>query len=150
MRRYIKFAAIFMAVLMCLGIFGSAADAARKNKDRDPKKKQHPVAVIKGEVDRDGFDGGTTSVRRVCTLWVKNLGRDDMDKVKVKMKVYDNRRLLEEKEEEIEDLEAGSRVFVNFRWEDFSRSSKQRIEIWLTYTNDEGEEVTYQAPSPVW
>ncbi len=139
--------ALFLTVILLAGMAAPPAWAA---KDKEKESGRHPVAVIKAEVDRDGFDSGTTGVQRRCTLWIKNLSREDMQKIKVKLKVFGNRRELEEMEKEIEELEAGARVFVTFKWEDFSNAKKQNIQIWLTYTNDEGEEVTFQAQSPVW
>ncbi|MCR4784534.1 MAG: hypothetical protein K6A35_08495 [bacterium] len=149
MRKFRIFLSTVLTALFALSLVVSSPLAqAAKNKEKN--KFQHPVAVIKATVDRDQFDSDTTSVRRNCTLWVKNLGRDARQNIKVKIEISDNRRVLETLEKSIEELDAGARKFVNFKWEDYSRSRKQHINIWLTYTDDEGQEVTYQAPSPVW
>ncbi|MGM9999533.1 MAG: hypothetical protein ACI38Q_09150 [Candidatus Bruticola sp.] len=145
MRKFNIFIGLVLSVVLFLGSLAPAVSAAKKK-----KSDQHPVAVIKATVDRDAFDNDTVCVKRNCTLWVKNLSHDTYKDIKVNIKVYDNKRELESLDKSIDELEPGSRKFLHFKWDDYSRSRKQQIKIWLTYINDEGKEVTFQAPSPVW
>ncbi len=138
---------VVLTAALVLGLCSLDVWAAKKHKE---KKDEHPIAVIKATVDRNSFDNETTGVKRTCTLWVKNLSRETQKDIKVNIKIYDNKRELEDLDKTIEELDPGAREFVHFKWEDYSRSNKQKIRIWLTYTNDEGKEVTFEALTPVW
>ena len=147
MRKIRLLLGVILTAALIFGLCSQDVLAAKKQKE---KKDEHPVAVIKATVDRNSFDNETTGVKRTCTLWVKNLSRETQKDIKVNIKIYDNKRELEDLDKTIEELDPGAREFVHFKWDDYSRSHKQRIRIWLTYTNDEGKEVTFEAPTPVW
>lgn len=142
----IKLSAILLAVI-ALSLFFSSVQAKDKKND---EREKHPISILKAELDRDGFDSNTTCVKRTCIVWVKNISRHEVKDVKVNLKIKYNTKVLQDLTETIESLEPGKRVFVNFKWEDYDMKNKFTPEIHVTYPNDEGKEVTFQANSLVW
>ena len=74
----------------------------------------------------------------------------ELKDVKVNLKVLYQAKVIHDLDKTVESLDASERVFVTFKWQDYEMKPKYTHQIWLTYTNDDGEEVTYECEPPVW
>lgn len=120
---------------------------AKDDQAKSAKNQRHPVLVVKAMLDKSR-DDGSRNTRGVCTLWLKNISDVDVDGIKVNLKLRDGLREIHDLTKEVENLEPGKRIFVNFKWEDFN-DRKLTPTLWVTYNGAEGP-VTFQAQSPVW
>lgn len=143
MRKHITLAVI---AALLIGLWAStcwADDSAPKK-----EKKKHPLAVLHASLEKQ-YGDGLNNVKFKCTIWLRNVSANDVDDVKCKLVVRDGAKKFYEKEKELEPIKAGKRVFVNYKWEDL-KDFKVTPEIWITYKNDEGKEVEFQAYAPTW
>ena len=130
---------------LVLSLWSSACFAA----DKDAKKKERkPLAVLHAALDKD-YNQGMNNIRYKCTIWVRNVSGDDIDGIKCRLKVHEGSKLFYEKTQELDPIETGHRVFVVFKWEDF-KDYEYTPEIFITYRNEEGKEVEFQAYAPTW
>ena len=116
--------------------------------EEKPKKVRHPLSVLHAALDRE-YGDGLYNVKYKATIWLRNVSHDDVDGIKCRLLVREGAKKYFEETKELDTIKAGKRVFVNFKWED-QRDYKVTPEIWITYTNDEGSEVEFQAFSPTW
>ncbi|MBQ7502041.1 hypothetical protein IJT93_04915 [bacterium] len=147
MQKYIKYIALIIVCLFAAGTLLAPAQAAKK---KEKKENEHPLAVLRAEIDREAFKGQEIGVRRQCTIWLKNLSHKELKDVKVNLKVLYQAKVIHDLDKTVESLDASERVFVTFKWQDYEMKPKYTHQIWLTYTNDDGEEVTYECEPPVW
>lgn len=147
MRKFIKYIAV---LLVCLFTAGALMTPAQAKDKKDKKEKPHPLTVLRAEFDREAFKGQEIGIRRECTVWLKNLSHEELKNVKVNLKVLFKARVVDDFTETVESIDAAGRVFVKFKWQDYDMKPKYTHQIWITYINDDGEEVTYECEPPVW
>ena len=128
---------------LIIGLWAGTCWAGEKK-----EKVKHPLSILHAALDKD-YNDGINNVKFKCTIWLRNVSHNDVDGVKCKIVVRDGAKKYYEKEKEIETLKAGKREFVTFKWEEF-KDYRITPEIWLTYKNDEGKDVEFQAYSPTW
>ena len=137
-----KISLLLTAALLILGMaLPSIADGKKKVK--------HPLCLLQAHTECTPAPRGSEADRCGCVLEVKNLSHDKVEGIKVNLKLRNGSRDFFDLEKEVDPIEAGKKAFVRFKWEDYYKR-KLTPYIWITYKNDEGEEVTFEAEPPAW
>lgn len=140
---------ILVLALLCAVVLTSATSAWAKKSKTDNDDVRHPLQVIRAEVNQDQV-GAMQSKKMDCIVWLKNISNDSVRNIKMSLKMRDGSRQLRSIDKEVDDLDAGKRIFVHFKWEEYDDRRRITPQIWVTYDNDNGKPVTFQAQPPVW
>lgn len=137
-----KIVSIMLSLAILLGALSMQAWADKK------EKVIHPLQVMKASIERNRSVGPARSVEGRCTIWLKNISHDDVDGIKVVLKLREGSREIHSLEKTVDEIKGGKKAFLNYSWEDFE-DRKLTPQIWVTYNGEEGP-VTFQGEPPVW
>lgn len=135
---------VIIATLM-LSLWANACFAADKEEKKDERK---PLCLLHAAIDKD-YRQGMNNIRYKATLWLRNVSGNDVEGITCRLKVHEGAKVYFEETKEVDPLETGHRVFIVFKWEDY-KDYHYTPEVFITYKNDEGKNVEFQAYAPTW
>lgn len=111
--RDIGFTKRFLATLAILGLVLGMAGIAGADNDDD-----HPLRVLKSRVKSDQSRGSSSSARGNLTVWLQNTSGVTVDGIEMEIELYnDSNRKVETLRRTIEDMDAGEKKVITFRWD---------------------------------
>lgn len=137
-------AAIGFGIVALLCLAASLPVSAKDNPS------DHPIRVLKARYQNDGARGSGSSARGNLTIWLQNAADATVDGVEIEVELYNDRgRKVETLRRKIEDLGAGAKKVVTFRW-DVVAESHVKPRFYVEYNRRGTQKGRFEGESPNW
>lgn len=108
----------------------------------------HPLHVLKARYQNDTNRGSGMSARGNLTIWLKNAADATVDGVEIEVELYNDRgRKVETLRKKVEDLGAGEKKVITFRW-DVVAEKNVKPRFYVEYNRRGTQKARFEGESP--